>query len=131
MPISLHGRLDTLSPPPLSELSDNECSISTDASAATTPIQSVASSRSSTTAPESSVPCCKWGCCVAVSSTFKLLEISGAQSFAVLNVLWVLCSAFCWVFHNKLCNFFFRCGCSWNWAGSWDRCVDLFCIFTM
>jgi len=30
--------------------------------------------------------------------------------------------AFEWVFHNAYCNFLFQCGCTWNWAGGWNKC---------
>lgn len=26
------------------------------------------------------------------------------------------------VFHNPYCNFLFRCGCTWNWSGGWEKC---------
>ena len=26
------------------------------------------------------------------------------------------------IIHNKFCNWLFRCGCTWTWAGGWDRC---------
>ena len=118
-------RSNTLSPPPLSELSDSDRG----SSAAPSPFESPASSRASIDAPGSVMgSCCKWGCCAAVTASFKSSQISGCQSFAALNLSWVLCSAFSWIFHNKLCNFLFRCGCTWNWAGSWDRYVNAFSI---
>ena len=130
MPISPHSSMpNTLSsPPPLSELSDSERSPRTSTSAALSPVESPSSSRASVNGIDSLVSSsCNWGCCAAVNSVFQLCA---GQSFAVLNFWWVLCSAFCWVFHNKLCNFFFRCGCTWNWAGSWDRYAGCFSIFT-
>lgn len=27
-----------------------------------------------------------------------------------------------WVFHNPMCDFMFKCGCTWNWDGGWDNC---------
>jgi hypothetical protein len=26
------------------------------------------------------------------------------------------------LWENKYCNFLFRCGCTWNWDGGWDKC---------
>jgi hypothetical protein len=26
------------------------------------------------------------------------------------------------IFENKVCNYIFRCGCTWNWAGGWNQC---------
>jgi len=125
--LSLTADRTALSPPPLSELSDSEGS----SSAAPSPFESPASSRASISAPDSmATSCCKWGCCGAVTAAAKIAQLSGGQSFAALNLSWVLCSAFTWIFHNVLCNFLFRCGCTWNWAGSWDRYAHCFCIFT-
>ena len=35
-------------------------------------------------------------------------------------------TTFCYWFeriiHNPFCNFIFKCGCTWNWDGGWDRC---------
>ena len=123
MSVSLYGRTPSaLSPPPLSEFSDSERSPRSSTSAATSAAQSPVSSRASVNAPEYSVSsCCKWGCCAAVTAAVKISHVNAGHSFATLNLVWVLCSAFCWIFHNRLCNFFFRCGCTWNWAGSWDR----------
>jgi hypothetical protein len=125
--ISLYGR-GTLSPPPLSQLSDTEHSPRTSTSVATSvepsPVQTPVSSRASVNALEYNLSsCCKCSCCAADTSAVEGSQLSDAESFAVLNLSWVMCSAFCWIFHNRLCNFFFRCGCTWNWAGSWDRCV--------
>ena len=129
MSISLHGRgTSTLSPPPLSQLSDSEHSPRTSSSVSISakpfPIQSPVSSRASLNAPQLEVgSCCRLNCCAVNSAAVKSFQSNASETFAALNISWVLCSAFCWVFHNRLCNFFFRCGCTWNWAGSWDRCV--------
>jgi hypothetical protein len=129
MSVSLYGRTPSaLSPPPLSEFSDSERSPRSSTSAATSAAQSPVSSRASVNAPEYSVSsCCKWGCCAAVTAAVKISHVNAGHSFATLNLVWVLCSAFCWIFHNRLCNFFFRCGCTWNWAGSWDRYARSLC----
>ncbi len=128
MSISLSGkRPDSLSPPPLSELSDSERSPRTSTSAAPSPLDSPSSSRTSVNAPDSSnISCCNWIFKATAGALVKVTQLSDGQSFAIMNFVWVLCSAFCWVFHNKLCNFFFRCGCTWNWSGSWDRYASYF-----
>jgi hypothetical protein len=41
---------------------------------------------------------------------------------AELVVVFVFVNAVNWTFHNKYCNFLLVCGCTWNWAGSWDQC---------
>jgi hypothetical protein len=127
MSVSLYGReSSTLSPPPLSELSDSEPSPRSGSSVSSvvhSPVESPLSSRGSVNVrDDANSTCGKWRCCAAVS-TFYRTQFSSCESFAALNLTWVLCSAFCWIFHNRLCNFFFRCGCTWNWAGSWDRYV--------
>ncbi|CAL1172065.1 unnamed protein product [Cladocopium goreaui] len=33
-----------------------------------------------------------------------------------------LCEGFQQVVHNKFCNWLFRCGCTWEWAGGWNKC---------
>eukprot|EP00434_Breviolum_minutum_P025298 symbB.v1.2.022351.t1/scaffold1977.1/size96879/6 len=33
-----------------------------------------------------------------------------------------LCECFQQVVHNKFCSWLFRCGCTWEWAGGWNRC---------
>ena len=126
MSISLSGnRPMALSPPPLSVLSESDRS-----SAAPSPAGSPSSSRTSVNILDSSVSSWYgWVCCAAINRLAQSGHFSASRYFAVLNFWWVLCSAFCWVFHNKLCNFFFRCGCTWNWAGSWDRCAEFFRIF--
>ena len=30
--------------------------------------------------------------------------------------------AFQYIIHNPTCNFLFKCGCTWTWAGGWNRC---------
>ncbi len=40
------------------------------------------------------------------------------RSLVVLLALWV----FDYCFHNPFCNAMYRCGCTWNWAGGWDKC---------
>lgn len=39
--------------------------------------------------------------------------------FLVVCVIIVLWN---WAFHNPMCNFMFKCGCTWNWSGGWDEC---------
>ena len=127
MSVSLYGRgSSTLSPPPLSELSDSDRSPRSGSSASSvvhSPVESPVSSRGSVNVHDDALStCCKWSCCAAVNTAVRT-QLSSSESFAALNLTWVLCSAFCWIFHNRLCNFLFRCGCTWNWAGSWDRYV--------
>jgi hypothetical protein len=127
MPISLsREKPDALSLPLFSELSENERSPRTSTSAVPSPQESPSSSRTSVSALDSRSSSCDWIRFAAANVLIKSSQLCAGQSFAALNFLWALCSAFCWVFHNKLCNFFFRCGCTWNWAGSWDRCAIYF-----
>jgi hypothetical protein len=37
-------------------------------------------------------------------------------------VLLLLASSVEYVFHNPYCNLLFRCGCTWNWSGGWEKC---------
>lgn len=32
------------------------------------------------------------------------------------------CYWFSTIIHNKFCNFLFKCGCTWSWAGGWKDC---------
>lgn len=33
-----------------------------------------------------------------------------------------ICYGFERVIHNKYCDFLFKCGCTWSWAGGWSDC---------
>lgn len=45
-----------------------------------------------------------------------------AFRMAELGVLVAAVFVWYWVFHNPVCNWLFRCGCTWNWEGGWDAC---------
>lgn len=30
--------------------------------------------------------------------------------------------SFQYIIHNPTCNFLFKCGCTWEWAGGWKNC---------
>jgi hypothetical protein len=53
------------------------------------------------------------------------------QKKIIIWIIWLICEFVLvsgvvlvadYVFHNPLCNFMFKCGCTWNWAGGWDQC---------
>eukprot|EP01102_Stenamoeba_stenopodia_P004219 TRINITY_DN1447_c0_g1_i1.p1 TRINITY_DN1447_c0_g1~~TRINITY_DN1447_c0_g1_i1.p1 ORF type:complete len:212 (-),score=12.46 TRINITY_DN1447_c0_g1_i1:160-741(-) len=54
----------------------------------------------------------------ARSSRFKTL----ALNFFILLVACGLATGELNILHNSTCDFIFRCGCTWNWAGGWDKC---------
>ena len=43
-------------------------------------------------------------------------------TLAESTVAVIIYYAFQYIIHNPTCNFLFKCGCTWTWAGGWNHC---------
>eukprot|EP01129_Flabellula_baltica_P007727 TRINITY_DN3023_c0_g1_i1.p1 TRINITY_DN3023_c0_g1~~TRINITY_DN3023_c0_g1_i1.p1 ORF type:complete len:158 (+),score=10.71 TRINITY_DN3023_c0_g1_i1:2-475(+) len=58
-------------------------------------------------------------------SSFRSLLNTHKKTFLLIIHLilsFLFCLGFDYLFENVYCDFLFKCGCTWNWAGGWDQC---------
>lgn len=53
-----------------------------------------------------------------VVGRLALVPFAFTELLLVVGIVYM----FDWVMHNPTCGQLFQCGCTWNWAGGWDRC---------
>jgi hypothetical protein len=62
--------------------------------------------------------------CSDVTVADERAEVNNKLSWTAAEALLanIVYYGFQYVIHNPTCNFLFKCGCTWTWAGGWKHC---------